>query len=310
MEALFYNHEQKERYMAAREHEYRSIRSIGRVFFKITKSFEEDLNKDCSNFTTREILSMYNACFTTSWERLLNFNSQLKIYTSWCLKEGLVVDNQNHYEELDKTDMYNCLNIGLKKRMIVTRKELERTIMDFPNPSDQFMALAFFEGLGGFEYKDFNNLMPEQFVGDKVILSDRELTVSKLLVEKAIESAQEYDKYSHESKKRVGFNKNDPSIIKDSCNATDDDDSGKKTVRKIQRRAKAIEKEYGKAYSFVGLRNSGRIEMLNKFMEEDKSSDPRQTYEKHREEIEYRYGKLQRIVRWVEENEEFLKPSK
>ena len=309
MKSEFYNHEQKERYFESREKKYRSIRTVGRVFFNTTKAFEESLDKDCSNFTSKEILNMYSACVTRSWEQLLNFNSQLKIYTSWCMMEGLVKDNQNHYEELDKYDLYNCLNLGLKKTMIVSRKELEKAVLDFPNPSDQFLVLALFEGLGGQRYKDFMGLMPSQFVDDKVILQDRELTVSPLLKAKALESAEEYDKYSHEGKKRVGYNKNDPSIIKDSSNAIDAD-GVKNHIRKIQRRAKEIEKEYGKAYSCVGLKNSGRIDMLRRLMEEDNSSDPRETYDKHKDEIEYRYGKLQRIFRWLEENEEFLRPSK
>ena len=92
---------------------------------------------------------MYASYSSRSWEHLLNFNSQLKIYTNWCLKENLVKDNQNHYEELDKNAMYNCLNIGLKEQMVVSRKELEKTVMKIPNVSDQFLALAFFEGFGG-----------------------------------------------------------------------------------------------------------------------------------------------------------------
>lgn len=311
MEAEYYNHDQKERYFDAREHENLSIRTIGRVFFNITKLYEQELNKDCCNFTVTEILNMYCACATRSWDQLLNFNSQLKIYTSWCMKEGLVLDNQNHYEELDKTELYNCLNLGLKKRMVVTRQELLKTINDFPNPSDQFLALAFFEGLGGFEYKDFNNLMPSQFVDDKVILEDRELTISKALKEKALQSAEEYDKYTHDSKKRVGFNKNDPSVMKDSSNVTNKaDNNNKNHIMKIQRRARAIVAEYGKAYGYAGLHNSGRIDMINRLMAEDNSSNPRQTYEKHKEEIEYRYGKLhQKVSRWLEENEQFIKPS-
>lgn len=309
MENDFYNQEQKERYIALREIKYQDIRKICRVLFKATRVNEEKLNKDCSNFTTLEILNMYSSFTTRSWEHLLNINSQLKIYTRWCIKESLVFDNQNHYEELDKYDMYKCLNLGLKESMIITRAELESKIREFPNPSEQFLALAFFEGLGGLGYKDFNNLMPEQFVGNKVILSDRELEVSNLLIERAFDSANEYDKYSFEGKKRSGYLKTDPSVVKASCNSTVSDSSDK-TIRTIQRRIMAMEKEYGKAYGYVGLKTSGRIDMIKRFMKEDKSDDIRQTYNNHKKEIEYRYGKLQRVHRWIEENQQFFAEDK
>jgi hypothetical protein len=303
----FYNHDWKERYFDARENEYQSIRLIGRTFFNITKPFEEELNKDCSNFTVKEILNMYSACLTRSWEQLLNFNSQLKIYTNWCLKENLVKDNQNHYAELGKEEIYQCLNLGLKEKMVITRDELEKMVKsdEIPNPSDQFLCLAFFEGLGGLGYKDFLNLMPNQFVKDKVILSDRELIVSKLLIAKALESADTYDKFSKEKKLKVGYSKTDPSVVKDSSNCYSEL-TPERNIKKMHRRIERLEKEYGKAYGYVGLKNSGRIDMINRLIMQDNNNDVRQVYEKHKEDIEYRYGKLQRIFRWLEENKQFF----
>ena len=303
----FYNHEQKERYFSERETSYRMIRSIGRTFFNITKEYEERLAKDCSNFTVNEILNMYASCSTRSWEQLLNFNSQLKIYTSWCIKEGLVADNQNHYEELDKRDMYNCLNIGLKESMILTRKELEKGINKMLNPSEQFLALAFFEGFGGARYKDFYELSMDQFKGNVVDLGNRKLTVSPLLVAKAEESAEEYIKYNEDGPLRAGYRTTDPSVIKDSSNAYTDTEM--KNVRRIQRRITAMENKYGKAYGYVGLRNSGRIHMIKEFMKQDKCDDVRTTYDTHKSEIEKRYGKLQRIYRWVDEYAVFFEDS-
>lgn len=306
-EVTFYNNEQKERYFAERELSYRKIRLIMRTFFNITAETERNLEKDCCNFTTKEILDMYVSCFTTSWEFLLNFNSQLKIYTAWCLKEGLVNDSQNHYEEIDKNDMYNCLNLGLKQEMILTRKEIEREIAHFPNVSDQFLALAINEGLCGPAYSDFYNLDITKFKGNTVELNGRTLEVTPLLVAKAMESGDEYVKYNEDGPIRTGYRLTDTSIIKDSHNALTD--SLDRNTRKIQRRLVLMEKRYGKAFSFVGLKNSGRIEMIKKFMAEDKSDDIRETYERHKDVIEFRYGKLQRVYRWIEEYKTFFDTS-
>lgn len=306
-ETEFYNHDWKERYFSERENTYRSIRSIGRVFFNITKEYEEKLAKDCCNFTTTEILNMYASCSTRSWEQLLNFNSQLKIYTAWCIKESLVDDNQNHYEEIDKHDLYNCLNLGLKETMILTRDEIEKEIEKFPNVSDQFLVLAFFEGLGGPKYRDFYHLDMSQFKGNVLDLGYRKITVSKKLIAKAEESSETYNKYDGDKILKVGYRKDDPYVLKDTCNAfTDSDD---RNIRKVHRKIALLEERYGKAFGYVGLRNSGRIDMLKRLMKEDGCKDIRQTYSKHKEEIENRYGKLQRVFRWIEEYQQFFADS-
>lgn len=301
----FYNHNQKERFFTERENTYLKIRLIMRTFFNSTKEYEEKLEKDCSCFTTKEILNMYSSYATRSWEYLLNFNSQLKIYTSWCIKENLVPDNQNHYEEIDKKDIYDCLNIGLKKNMILTRKEIERAITSFPNISDQFLILALFEGIGGVGFGDFYELNISNFNGNVVKLKDRELVISTKLSEMAKESADEYQKYNYDGPLRTGYRADDDSIVKDSSNAFTDSEA--RNTKKIQRRISAIESIYGKAFGYVGLKNSGRIDMLRRLMKEDCSDDIRATYDKHKDEIERRYGKLQRIYRWIEEYNEFLK---
>lgn len=307
-EALFYNHDQKERYFRERENSYRSIRSICRVFFNIAKDYEEKLGKDCSNFTSTEILNMYASCSTRSWEQLLNFNSQLKIYTAWCIRESLVTDNQNHYEEIDKYDMYNCLNLGLKDRMIITRKELEETISHFANVSDEFLALAFFEGISGPGYGDFYQLSLDKFNGNILDLGYRTIEVSSKLVALAESAAETYDKFNdNEEQLKLGYKKDDPYVIKDNGNANTD--SLAKNTRRIHRKIALMETKYGKAYGYVGLRNSGRIELIKRLMKEDNSDDIRETFNKHKEEIENRYGKLQRIHRWIEEYSQFFEES-
>ena len=306
-EATFYNHEQKERFFLERENTYVKIRKIMRTFFNTTKEFEETLEKDCSCFTAREILNMYSSCATRSWEYLLNFNSQLKIYTSWCIKENLVPDNQNHYEELDMNDMYNCLNIGLKENMSLTRKELEKGIMQIPNVSDQFLVLALFEGIGGVGFTDFYELKVSDIKGNIIKLKGRQLEISTMLVEIGKESAKEYRKFNAEGPLRNGYRADDDNIIKDSCNAFTD--SELRNTRKIQRRLALLEASYGKSYGYVALKNSGRVDMIKQLLKKDGSTDIRETYEKHKDEIENRYGKLQRIKRWIAEYKGFFDDS-
>ena len=308
-EVTFYNPMQKERYFVAREAEYQKIRLVCRVFFNASSEYERRLDKDCCNFTVSEILDMYSGYSSRAWETLLNFNSQLKLYTEWCMKENLVTDGQNHYAEIDKNELYGCLNIGLKDELFVTREELERKIKVDAKPenvSDQFLCLAFFEGLGGLGYKDFINLMPDQFHDGKVFLEDRTLEVSDLLIEKAHAAAETYEKYSVDGDLlRAGYDKNNPCVIKGSANVTSDN-TPERNIHRMHRRIVRLETELGKKFGYVSLKNSGRVDMIKRFMKEDNSEDIRKTYNDHKEEIEIRYGKLQRIARWIEEYKKFI----
>ena len=308
MSEEYYNNQTKERFLEEREKSYVDIRKIMRPYFNITKYYEEKFDRDCSAFTTREILNMYASMGTRSWERLLNMNSQLKYYASWSIREGLVPDNQNHYEELDKNDMYSCLNIGFKNQLVITREELERNLDKFINISDAFLALAVFEGIDGPNHSDFFDLTPDKFIEGKVNLpNNRILTVSKRLTALAIESAEEYMFYRADGKERK-YKQDDPRIIKD-VNNSSESDSLDKNQQKIYRKLVRIANEYGKAYSFVGLKNSGRLDMLQRLMKEDGSNNPRETYDKHVNEFNKRYGELQRIYRWVDEYKPYLENS-
>ncbi len=55
-----YNAEQKERYIEERVTENVNIRKAMATFFSYTEPFEEQYQKDCSLFSTDEIISMYS----------------------------------------------------------------------------------------------------------------------------------------------------------------------------------------------------------------------------------------------------------
>ena len=308
MNEEYYNNQTKQRFLDERERSYADIRKIMRPYFNITKNYEEKFDRDCSAFTRMEILDMYASMGTRSWERLLNMNSQLKYYASWSIREGLVPDNQNHYEELDKKDLYSCINIGLKQQLVITREKLEGNLNSFNNISDAFLVLAVFEGIDGPNHSDFFDLTTEQFKDGKVYLpNNRVITVSNKLTELARESSEEYTFYRVGGSERK-YKENDPRIIKD-VNNSGEIISPEQNQQKIYRKLARVGREYGKAYSFVGLKNSGRLDMLQRLMKEDDSTDPRETYNKHEKEFTERYGELQRIYRWLEEYKPYLESS-
>lgn len=297
-----YNENQKERYLAAREYQNLNIRKLMNTFWKIAEPFEIKLDKDCCNFTTLEITEMYSSTLTHSLQWIYNFNSQMQIYTAWCLSQNLVRDNQNHYNELTKNELALFINVASKDARIITKSELLSLLLDIPNVSDQFLALAIFEGLGGTQFADFYELTMDNFSGNEVTVGGRTLIVSDKLIELAEKASKEYVKYSYYCELKRGYKKTDPRIIKDSSNA------GEPTLgrnqRKIYMRLYALEKEYGKAFVYNSLHNSGRIEMIKFLLSKDKENDVKKVYKTHLEEIEYRFGQLYKG--WLDEYQQYI----
>ena len=302
-----YNEALKERYLTYRESQNLQIRRAMRPIFTYTKPFEERWEKDCSCFTRAEIGEMYSTLIAHSWASLIQMTSQLAIYTTWCMSQNLVTDNQNHYSELSKEDLKQYISSALKDSLVLSRKDLEEIIKDFPNVSDQFLAIAIFEGWGGLEFSDFYQMSMDNFDFKENILTSngRTMETSSLLRDLAEASSEEYDKYSHEGMLKRGYKKDDVSIIKDASNAGES--SIARNQRKIYMRLYALEEEYGKALGYNALRNSGRIDLVNKFLKEDKSNNVKKTYILHQEAINTRYGDLgTRLYLWLDENAKYF----
>ncbi len=302
----FYNAKQKERYLLARETEStnKNIRLVMRTFFAASAKYEFELEKDCSNFTIREISDMFAGQMSPSISWLENFNSQMSIYTAWCLSENLVNDHQNHYMELSKDDLRGFLNLALKENSIISRNELLKLSSEFPNVSDVFITLAIFEGLGGGQFSDFYQLGLDNINGNLISVGNRQLSISNKLIELAEESAKEYNKYTRDGATR-GYKQTDDGIVKDSANA------GEQTIarnqRKIYMRLYELEKEFGKVVGYNALHNSGRIEFIKNLMKADGSNDAKATYAKHRDDIEYRYGSLYTDwAEWIDDHQKYL----
>lgn len=189
----YYNKAQKEEYIKENLNRNRFLNETNfNTFVRISK-MEEVLKKDACNFTIDEIIGWYKSLLSTSLESLMHNNSQLKIYTDWCIKKGYTKDFQNHYDEITAEVINECLNKELVDKLVLTRQELisviEKEIQD--NPSDRFLLLALFEGICGKEMSDLSMLKFEDFIvengkpyvklfsGKKVGISERLLRYAK-----------------------------------------------------------------------------------------------------------------------------------
>lgn len=201
-----YNQEFKKRY----EEEKRTYTTISKYgltsVFNKTASFEEELCKDVSNFTTYEIINMYKTLDFKTLDYLAITNSSLVGYTQWCIEQGLVKDFQNHYLEIDRQTMQSVLNIVATKNKIVTREQVLMWCGQLPNPSDAFCLLGVFEGVKGSGYLELTYAKVGDFKDNEFTSYEgRIIKVSDELIQYAKESdvTLEYHSISNTMSKKA-----------------------------------------------------------------------------------------------------------
>ena len=141
-----YNEEQKRRFMNHKIKELVSEDdSLIKFYFKKVEPFENMYKKDVCNFTISEISDMYKFLNFISINTLINFNCQLSIYARWAMSQGLVTDNQDHFQMFDTEALLKLINPVLSKKKIMTREEVLNYVDQLLNPRDQYFLLGIFE---------------------------------------------------------------------------------------------------------------------------------------------------------------------
>ena len=217
---MMYNMEYKQQYLNSIESQnVNANKTVGLLFRKIA-DYEDKLGKDLYNFSVAEIIKYYKSLCTPSLESLMIMNNQYLKYTARALSEDLVDDCQNHYSEITNVILSKCINLALADAKLIKRDDL-LYILDnnLLNPSDKFLCLALFEGIGDKHNADFYDLTLDNFdIENKIIKlsSGRELEVSDKLISYAIESAETYDYYDikEESESRMHYHEQDNRIVK------------------------------------------------------------------------------------------------
>jgi len=261
-----FNQELKERYRIEKE----SYTTVSAYYFsslfKRTEPFEEQLDKDVCNFTTYEIINMYKTLAMMSLDTIATMNSNLSMYTQWCIQENLVNDYQNHYLEISRDMMASFVNKLAMDKKVVSRNQVLEWCQQLPNPSDSFCLLGLFEGIRGGGYlelalakmEDFNNNIFTAYNG-------REIKVSSTLVEYAKQSDEtlEYQSISQNMAKEVTLIDNGR-IIKDYPNVRCSD-----SMPVLRRRTQS---RLARIFDYMGIleymngndiRMSGVVEMAN-----------------------------------------------
>ena len=151
------NPEQKKQYIDMCESERGMIHGPLERLFTSTCSYEMRFRKDVSMFSVFEIRSMYKGFGYHSREALLNANSQLSHYTSWCMEHDSDAKGANPYISMQNNLDYLIDEAALDRR-IISRKDLLNSMTVVENDCDRFMLLAMFEGIQGRDKQELLNL--------------------------------------------------------------------------------------------------------------------------------------------------------
>lgn len=264
--------------------------NIGLLFRRV-EDWEKDKEKDIYDWSVEEIIEFYKWLSTPSLESLMIMNNQYKLYAAFALKNGMIRDNQNHFDEIDLETLNTCVNYGLIKRQIITRKNLLDilTSSDVENISDQVIALAIFEGIGGKNMEELTALEPTDIniqTKEVSLISGRKFKISDKLIAWCFESADEYNYYNSMSKiSNKSYLLSDTRVIKRLSNST---------VDSVQQRHKTINRRLDHikaltncgAFAIGALRESGRLEMIRNLRNSGLSLDEALK----NDEMTYRYG--------------------
>lgn len=295
-----YNQEIKEKYLADVSARNVNITQWFTCKFSQLEKFERKNGVDAAEFQIEEIIEYYKYLNTTSLNSLMVLNSQMGLYSEWCIKNNFTKDRQNHYFEINTDILQTCINSLMAKAKIIDRDDLIDLIDKLPNYSDSFLILAIFEGLGGKDNTNLCDLKIESFTGKSVKLRDgRELEVSDKLISLAKLSVNEYNFYDKDGNlaKSLKYSESDDEIVKLMNNSKEDNLMNPR--RFYVRLAKISQMLGNPAINRFPLNESGRVWLIKELFEKGNYSSIDQCIYENKNAIENRYGKFQSITQYV-----------
>ncbi len=287
-----YNEDRKVRFIKEREEEVILPEGFLERHLNRVSEMENRLGKDLCDFTFYDITEYYKMLNLSSFESISVLNSQFSMYTFWCLEQNLVKDGQNHFQELNTNDFYNCINKVIATAKIITRGVVLEWIEQLPNPKDQFILLGLFEGIKGKDFCELIKLRPEDVNGNVLSLcTGRKIEVSNKLIS-IIEDCKEENKYYSITGNNVKVSRlvNRGYIIKDYPNIKEDV-SAFQDGRRIYNNIKRILCYFG-VYPLMTantIAESGKIHEIKKRAKELNINCNDFVYSEHIQEIEQKY---------------------
>lgn len=155
-----YNKESKERFMSTLDLSTYPPRWWERMFEK-SAEFEKYRGKDLYSFTTSEILEFYKMQEYKTLSPLIVANTNLIKYGQWAYNEHLIVDGQNHFEELNNDSLTECISKIKLKNSLLLGSDFTKFLMEMYNDQDKFVFYCLYEGIKGKGFEEILRLRLE-----------------------------------------------------------------------------------------------------------------------------------------------------
>lgn len=307
-----YNSTTKKDYISYNPNNNQRFDSVMTNYFNRAEESELAAGKDLGEFTVSEIIGMYKSFCTPSIDMLVVINNQFQNYTTWYMKNVRNIDNQNHYREMRRDILMQCISFTAAKNNLLDRNNLLTMIKDFANPYEQFLYLALFEGIKGEQLSDFYELRVSDFDTKKMTVSlpGRVIPVSKELIHYANDTADEYIIYNinGEPTNRGRFLEEDDRIIKCSKSSGFELEPSERTgiIYRMMRKTKRYD-FVPTSLSVTSIYESGRCQMIKELFQQNTEYDLSTVIRSNLEQIELRYGRMKSIPKWIDQYGEYCK---
>lgn len=242
--------------------------------FNKTALFENELGKDCSQFTRQEILDMYKQFGARSVNVLGNYNVYLKSYTA-LMSYKRKINNENAYESINKEDLKQCLDPKILRQIYITREQLDDIENELLNYTDKAIVEALWHGISGKSMRDLTSLNTNMFSEDKkdIYFPDgRVIKMTEKLSEYLQKAFDETDYLCYGATLRVERLVGNGSLYKERANAhagDSDDVKFRWVYRKIQNYRKYLDMPM---LTMKVIQASGLLHALQKGMRQNDCS--------------------------------------
>ena len=299
-----YNSERKQQFLDEKSNKAIQSNNLA-VAFKAMEKKEERLGRDAAEWTSEEIIDFYKYLGTMSVQSLVQLHNSLTEYCTWCINNGLIKDNQNHYTEIKSAVLGKCVDTDRLSQFMLSREELLDNIRHLPNFSDQFLVLGIYEGIP-MKNSVIYYVKPSDLNGNRLSLSNGDtIEISDDLVH-IIHMAEEETKYVSMGERKTEYDYTPGENILRSPQ------SKRTTNNHVLMLANRLRKCFNylgfpKGITFKMLTEAGRIDYIRRFAKQYNISPVDVLRDKdYRAIIEDRYGKIQNTITYIEVNWEML----
>jgi len=299
-----YNEQRKLQYIKEKT-DITILAKNGWYIFEKTEPRETKYGRDLCEWTSEEILDFYRYYNTPSFQALVMVHNFLDGYTNWCLINGLIGDNQNHFREIKTDALTKCVNTNALDEKIFSREELLEEIRQFPNYQDQFVFLGLFEGIP-MKGDCLRKVKLSDLNGYELTLADGTTrTISKQLRHVMEEADKETEYITMGTKQRVIECNDEPTIIKTLNRKTVQRNSTLLIGTRIRKCVKFLGYEEG--ITMRNIQDSGRIDFMRRFAREHNVNIYETIFNaSYRETHEKIYGKIQNLKVFWDLYEKYL----